>query len=203
MSHETVPEHLRIAQERAFSKAVEQDAEQLRWLGAEREGRVWRLPALNAAFLVDLQERCITTADGATIGLPWGILALHYLAITAQPELRGPESTFADLANARSYAGVYHQRVIARLCATVGREVGKLRAAAEKLQGRRVEAGDLGYDFHVFPRFPVRLVWHAPDEEFPPTATLLLPANAESCFCSEDLVVLSERLVARLAGQPF
>ena len=31
----------------------------------------------------------------------------------------------------------------------------------------------------------------------------LLPANAESYFCSEDLVVLSERLVSRLAGQPF
>ena len=64
-------------------------------------------------------------------------------------------------------------------------------------------AGDLAFDFVVFPRFSVRLVWHSPDDEFPSSATLLLPANAESYFCSEDLVVLSERLVSRLAGRPF
>jgi hypothetical protein len=55
----------------------------------------------------------------------------------------------------------------------------------------------------VFPRFSIRLVWYSPDDEFPSSATLLVPANAESYFCPEDLVVLSERLVSRLAGQPF
>ena len=91
--------------------------------------------------------------------------------------------------------------MIERLCATAGQSVEKLRAAAAALGGRTVTGGDAAFDFDVFPRFPVRLVWHAPDDEFPSSATLLLPANAESYFCSEDLVVLSERLMSRLAGR--
>jgi len=201
---ETPPQrNLQIAQERAFSRVAPQNAEKLLWLGAEFQDDAWRLPVLNETFCVDLRERRITTSDGVGIGLPWGILALHYLAISSYPELREPEITFADLGTARSYAGVYQQRVIGRLCTAVGRDVTKLRAAAEALKGRRVDAGDLAFNFDVFPRFPVRLVWHSPDEEFPSSATLLLPANAESYFCSEDLVVLSERLVSRLAGRPF
>ena len=90
---------------------------------------------LNETFCVDLQERRVTTSDGLGVGLPWSILALHYLAVTSYPELREPEITFADLAAARSYAGVYHQRVIGRFSATVGRDVAKLRAAAEALGG--------------------------------------------------------------------
>ena len=34
-------------------------------------------------------------------------------------------------------------------------------------------------------------------------ATLLLPANIEAYFCSEDIVVLSEQLISRLCGRGF
>ena len=108
-----------------------------------------------------------------------------------------------DLATARSYAGVYDGRVIARLCHTAGRDAETLGAAAARLGGQPVEAGDAAFDFRIFPRLTLRLIWHAPDEEFPPLATLLLPGNVESYFCSEDVVVLSESLVARLGGRPF
>ena len=57
--------------------------------------------------------------------------------------------------------------------------------------------------FDELPRVSLRLIWHAADEEFPPSATLLLPANIEEYFCSEDIVVLSECLVARLGGRPY
>lgn len=203
-SRKTSPQqNFQIAQDRAFSLVVPQSAEKLLWLGAKLRDDVWLLPVLNETFYVDLGGRRITTPDGTGVGSPWGILALHYLAITTYPEPCQPEVTFADLGTARSYAGVYHQRVIGRLCATVGRDIAKLRAAAETLGGRRIDAGDLAFDFDLFSRFTVRLVWHSPDEEFPPSATLLLPANAEAYFCSEDLVVLSEQLVSRLSGRPY
>ena len=43
----------------------------------------------------------------------------------------------------------------------------------------------------MFPRVSLRLIWHAADEEFAASATLLVPANIESYFCIEDVVVLS------------
>jgi hypothetical protein len=196
-------QNLKRAIEAAFETFAGQSPGQLAWLGAEPAAHAWRLAVLSDAFLVDASAKRITTAGGADVGPAWTIVALHYLSIRGRPQNQAPEVTFADLPTARSYASVYHQRVVARLCATAGRDAKRLHAAAVGLGGRPTSGGDAAFDFDVFPRFSVRLIWHAPDEEFPPAATLLLPANAESCFCSEDIVVLSESLVARLSGRPF
>jgi len=196
-------ENLKRATELAFEALCDQPEEQLRWLGAEPAGGAWRLPVLDDAFAVDQRLRRVTVTSGAEAGAAWRILALHYLAIRGRPQRQPPEVTFADLSTARSYAKVYRHRTTARLCATVGRSLESLQAGAAAIGGRTAEGGDAAFEFDVFPRVPMRLVWHAPDEEFPPTATFLLPANIESFFSAEDVVVLSEGLVARLCGRTF
>jgi hypothetical protein len=196
-------QNLQRATELAFDALTRQSADQIAWLGGERAGDRWRLPVLDDVFEVDTLAGRVTTAAGPEVGAAWRILALHYLAVRVRPEPRPPEITFGDLPTARSYAGVYQQRAVGRLCATVGREALPLRVAAAALGGRPVDGGDAAFNFDVFPRVTMRLVWHAGDEEFPSSATLLLPTNIDSYFCTEDIVVLSERLVSRLAGRPF
>jgi hypothetical protein len=196
-------DNLRRAAELAFDAVCSQTPEQLLWLGAHHADTFWHLPVLNELLTLDLSAGSITTPAGYEAGPVWRILLLHYLAITLRPESLEPEVTFADLPAARTYARVYHQRVIARLCATAGRDEKSLQAAADALGGRIVQGGDTAFDFDIFPRLCVRVIWHAADEEFPPAATLLLPANIESYFCIEDIVVLSECLVSRLGGRPF
>ncbi len=175
----------------------------MRWLGAEAAGGPWRLPVLEDVFQIDAPAGRVITSAGRPVGPHWRILALHYLSIGSRPERREPEITFADLQTARSYADVYRGRTEARLCATAGRDAATLSAAADAIRGRKVSGGDLGFQFDVFPRLSIRLVWYAADEEFPPSATILLPSNIEDYFCAEDIVVLSERLVSRLGGRPF
>ena len=187
----------------AFDALDGQSREQMLWLGAEPAGGAWKLPVLGEAIEADLSARSVRTSSADAVGPQWQILLLHYLAIRSRPEQRVPEVTFADLGTARSYAGVYQGRTVGRLCATAGRDAETLRAAAGALGGRDVAAGDLAFDFDAFPRLSLRLIWHAPDDEFPPSATFLLPANVESYLCAEDIVVLSERLVSRLCGRPF
>ncbi len=194
-------DNLQRATALAFEAVQRQTDAQMTWLGASRVGDCWRLPVLNAAVDVDLAARRIATLVGEEVNLAWCVLLLHYLAIAGRPDELVPEIVFADLPTARSYAGVYHQRAIGRLCATAGRDAEKLRAAAAALGGRAVSAGDAAFDFDVFPRLCLRVIWYAADEEFAPSATLLLPANIESYFCIEDVVVLSERVVAWLAGR--
>jgi hypothetical protein len=196
-------DNLQRAVELAFNAAGNQKPEQLLWLGAQPEGALWRLPVLNDLLAIDLSARCVTTRSGSDVSPVWRILLLHYLAITSRPETLDPQVTFADLPTARTYASVYHQRVIARLCGTAGRDEQRLLSAVDALGGRIVAGGDTAFDFDLFPRLCVRVIWHAADEEFPPTATLLLPANIESYFCIEDIVVLSECLVSRLGGRTF
>ena len=191
------------ATELAFTALQSQPEDQLRWLGAERSEGVWRLPVLDDVFLVDILSRRVSTSTGREVGAAWRILALHYLAVTGQPQRRPADTTFADLSASRSYASVYRGRVLGRLVGTAGRDADRLRQAAAAIGGHPAPGGDLAFDFAEFPQVSLRLIWHAADDEFPASATLLLPGNIESYFCAEDIVVASECLVARLSGKPF
>ena len=161
------------------------------------------MPVLNEIFEVDTKLGRVTTVAGDDINLWWRILALHYLGVEGDVQKLPPSIGFADISAGRSYAGVYKARVISRLCATAGRNAETLRPAAEKIGGIIVKGGDLGYDFNIFPKICIRLMWYAPDEEFPPSATVLLPENILSFFSVEDTVVLSESLIAVLSGKSF
>ena len=197
------PQHnLQTATDKAVEQLRAQSPEQLIWLGAARNGDLWRLGVLEDTLDVDIRAGCVSTGEGQ-VRPEWRLLVLHYLAITTKPATCPPEVTFAALPNARTYASVYEGRVIRRLCATAGRDAQTLAGAAAKLGARQANGGDLSFDFDVFGRLSVRLVWYAGDDEFGPSASLLLPGNIESILCVEDIVVLSEGIVSRLSGQPF
>lgn len=196
-------DHYERAAKKGFRAVAAQSEEQLVWLGAERFEEGWRLPVLEGVLEIDVPASQVTTAAGKTVNEAWRILVLHYLALADRPARCGPGITFADLGESRTYDSVYQGRVIGRLCATAGRSEEKLRAAAARLAGRAAEGGDLAFDFDIFPRLATRLIWHGPDDEFPPSATLLLPTNIEAYLPAEDIVVYSECLVARLGGRPF
>lgn len=187
----------------AFANLTDQSLDQLRWLGAEPLTGGCRIAVLDEQFTIDVDQQRISTSTGRLVGPVWSVLALHYLGVRPRPEQQVPEIAFADLADARTYAGVYQGRVVRRLCAKTGRDAQTLAEACRAVGGRAVAGGDLAYEFSMFPRLTIRLVWHAPDEEFPPSATFLLPANIGEYFCTEDIVVLSEALVSRLGGTGY
>jgi len=199
-----LPQHnLETATHKAIEALRDQPDEQLAYLGARPAGHIWWLSVLNEVFHVDITGGQVRTADGIDVGPMWRILALHYLDVRTRIEVASPEITFASLGSARAYADVYEARVTRRLCATVGRDAASLGAAAASIGARAVEGGDAAFEAAVFPRVSVRLVWYAGDDEFSPSAILLLPGNIESYFCVEDIVVMSERLVSRLSGKSF
>jgi hypothetical protein len=203
-SHVPSPqEAYRRAAELGFDSLARQSDEQLTWLGAQRSGGCWRVAVLDEIIAVDASDQRILTSTGNLVGPAWAILVLHYLSLSGRPPTGPPAITFADLKESRGYAGVYDARVVKHLCDTAGRNAPALQAAAENNAGKPAEDGDLAFDFTPFPRLTLRLIWHAPDDEFPPSATLLLPENIEAFFCAEDVACLSEGLVARLDGQPF
>ncbi|MHC4717325.1 MAG: DUF3786 domain-containing protein [Planctomycetota bacterium] len=198
------PQHnFQDAAAEAVQRLADQSHDQLRVLGATGEGDLWKLPVLDDVLTVELSSGSVRTSAGEEVRPPWRILVLHYLCCRSRPRVGELDVTFADLPGGRVYAVNYDARVIRRLCATVGREAGTLTAAAEAVGGRRAEGADLAFEFDVFPHLTVRLLWYAADEEFDPTATVLLPRDVEGILCIEDVVVLSEQLVSRLSGRPF
>lgn len=195
--------NLQVAIDKAGQDLRGQSAEELAWLGATPFGDHWSLPVLDDVLEVRLPEGLVRTSRGDAVRPQWRVLVLHYLGIRARFQVQPPTLTFADLPEGRVYAGNYDGRVIRRLCGTVGRDATSLAAAAARLNARPAGGGTLAFEFDVFPRLPLRLVWHAGDEEFPPSAAVLLPPSISSMLCAEDIVVLSEQLVSRLSGKPF
>jgi len=194
----------------ALLKALEalkgQPPLQLEWLGAgSLSPSTWSLAVMGDRFVIDVASGAVLCSTGQEVGLPWKILALHYLGIRIRPPAYPPEVSFADLASGRTYASVYQARVIQRLCAKAGRDLPHLREAALGVhaQSRACGTGDAAFDLAVFPRITLRLVWYAPDEEFAASAVLLMPRNIESFLCAEDITVLSEGVVSRMCGRPF
>lgn len=198
------PQHnLEDAAAKALAALRRQPDEQLEWLGARRAGPDWAVQVLDDLLTVRLDDGRVSTSAGREVGPRWQILTLHYLASAGRGGREEPAVAFADLPAGRSYAPVYGQRVIQRLCATAGRDAPTLAAAAAALAGQPAPGGDLAFDFRTYPRVRLRLIWYAGDSELPPSAVLLLPASIQSFFCVEDIVVLSERLVSRLGGGRF
>ena len=198
------PQHnLQDATDKAVASLADQSPEQMVWLGAQESDGRWRLNVLGEMLDVDPATGSVRDESGEDVSHWWRILVLHYLDIRSRVAPSHPAITFADLPAARAYAKVYQGRVIGRLCATAGRDLGTLRAAAESLGCRQAEGGDAAFDADIFPHITIRLIWHAADEEFPPSATLLLPETIGAMLCIEDIVVLSESFVARLSGRPF
>ncbi len=199
------PQHnLQDAVTNAFLELSPQSTDQLEWLGATVQADRWSVPVLADVLTVDLGQKSIRAADGKDVKPSWRVLTLHYLGVVVRPEELTPAVTFADIRGAQTYAPIYQQRVINRLCATVGRNAQDLRQACLALGGRETTGpGDIAFDFHIYPRVCLRLLWYTGDDEFAPSASLLLPSNIDSYFCLEDIVALSEELISRLSGKPF
>ena len=192
----------RQALARGFELLRGRDAESTKKLGAALagSGRL-ELPVLEGAFLVDAEAGICQTTGGEELRIEWQILAVHYLGAEIPGRELSRWVSFPELAaEARAYESAYRGRVLGRLTATAGRDRETFTKACRRLGGEPVDGpGDEGFEFRVFPNVPVRLAWYAGDDELPPGAAMVYGDNVTDFLPVEDVIVLSERLVARLA----
>lgn len=178
------------------------DRERLMALGAEfQECGGLELPCLSWRLALD--EESLTPRvlpEGCEAGAFWQVLTLDYLCA---PDLRGPVRmvSFADMADARTYAKPFQGRVLRRLEATAARDEATLIEAAERCGGVRGGVQPLQYVFRFFPRFELHVVHHPGDDEFPAACNVLFPHTTPLLFSIEDAVVAAEKLVACLNGR--
>lgn len=184
------------ALEKAYTAARSRDRNGFVRLGARvREDGVIELPVLGGVHLIDLEEGKVFDGGGEPTSLPWTILSLHYLLAEAPFPASVGWTSFSDMADVRSYLGVYQKRVVDRLCATAGRNREVFERASLRLGATAEKWGDCGFRYPVFPLVPIGVAWYAGDEDMGPGASVLFPGNIRAVFVPEDTIVLGESLV--------
>ncbi len=77
----------------------------------------------------------------------------------------------------------------------------ELQEACEKAGGRKLEEGDLSYEFEAFPCIRLRLVFWDEDEDFPAQAQILVDANITDFVHYETVGCMISDLLERLEQQ--
>lgn len=202
LSGQSPQDNYKQAYELAMAQAGRVPPDQLALLGviSESASRLI-LPVLAGAFHIDLDAGKLTDQIGQDVSVYWAVLALHYLQGRLAPESIEPYISFMDVPDARGYAKPYQGRVIQRFLHTLGRDGTTFTSAAQALAAQPIDAGDIAYEFAVFPRAHLRIIWYRGDDEIPPGVSFVYAQNIVDIFCVEDIVVMSGLLVGALSSK--
>ena len=113
---------------------------------------------------------------------------------------------FADLRNARPFAPAYQIGETDVFSATFSGHEKELREAFQKLDGRELPQGDVGYEIRAFDCMPMRFFFWERDEEFEAQGNILFDYSATDFNHVESAVSIADsgiKRLAELAGVPL
>ena len=126
------------------------------------------------------------------------ILILHYMLAAAPPQLTGNWVSYREIPGASFYYSAFVRRAVDPLKNIFGHNLEGLLKAGSLLEGRKIDTGDVGYEFRLLPNVPVRLILWTGDEEFPAAANIVFDENISGILSPEDIAWLAGMLVYRL-----
>ncbi len=170
-------------------------------LGARDAGEWVALDAFGRTCLVGPEG--VMAADGGPLDFTVRIVVAYDLLHGGLGELSGQWSAYRDFKDGAFFHASFSQIVETKIAGDFSGRLADLRAVAEKLGGKPLDAG-LGGDFccrfSALPRLPLALVFYDADEEFPSSARVLFDANAPLFLDMECLAVLGLILADQLAA---
>lgn len=153
---------------------------------------VMAVPGMEISLKDDLPRR-------QDIDLTDRILMLHYLGNARGTPSSGKLIGFKQLPGGCFEHGSFSREVLTPLLERFGKEPERLATAAENLGGSRVSYGDVAVSIKAFPRVSVIIVLWRGDDEFAPNASVLFDRTVTDYLSTEDMTVLCERIVEKLA----
>ena len=127
------------------------------------------------------------------------VLILHYLTASGGSP-SGNWVAYREIPGATFYFSAFVKRAVDPLKKAFGADASLLEAPAKMLGGTPVDAGDVGFEFRLFPKVPIQLILWEGDEEFPAEANILFDDSIGDLLSPEDIAWLAGMLVYRLMG---
>lgn len=164
-----------------------------------RENSVFKILFLDREY--ELEYPSFTFKDKSDpnkqIPLQEQVLILHYLMGKHKPGT-GKWIAYREIPGASFYFSAFVKRAIDPLKKTFGSNIAGLTKSAETLQGKKIDSGDAGFEFQLFPNITLQLILWAGDEEFPAEANILFQDSICEILSPEDAAWLAGMLVYRL-----
>lgn len=166
------------------------------------DGKALRIPFLDRSYRVDYPEFAFSDQQETEREVPLQeqVLILHYLEAAGPVQPSGRWIAYREIPGAAFYFGAFVKRAISPLKNVFGEQVAELTRPAEMLGAAKIEEGDAGFEFDLFPHLPLRLIVWSGDEDFPPEASILFDESAGRLLSPEDAAWAASLLVYRLIG---
>ena len=160
----------------------------------------FRVPFLNRTYHLQFPDFTFVDADNSEAEVPIQeqVLILHYMNALQQSPVTGKWIAYREIQGGAFYYSTFVKRAIDPLKKVFGNNVSSLPPAAEKIGGKAIDNGDVGYEFYVLPKVPLQLILWEGDEEFEPEANILFDEITGTYLSPEDAVWLAGMLVYRL-----
>jgi len=164
------------------------------------EGQFLHIHFLDRSYLVSypLFEFKDQASSEKEVPIQEQVLILHYLMAAEVPDLAGHWVSYREIPGASFYFGAFVKRAVDPLKKVFGQNISGFSQAAEKLQARKIENGDAGFEFRVFPAVPLQLILWEGDDEFPAEANILFDKTIGRILSPEDVAWLAGMVVYRL-----
>ncbi len=160
----------------------------------------FRIPFLTRTYRVSFPDFAFVDENDADTEVPIQeqVLILHYMSAMEKKPVSGKWIAYREIPGAAFYYSSFVKRAIDPLKKVFGQNTAGLPPAADKIGGKAIDNGDVGYEFRVLPKVPLQLILWEGDEEFAPEANILFDETAGSYMSPEDAAWLAGMLVYRL-----
>jgi len=126
------------------------------------------------------------------------VLAMRVLTAGVYAPLTGTFKAYRELPWGDVYDQNFNGRCIKRFAYGFGFKPDTFAKAAEALSGKRIDLGDIAYEFDFMGGIKCRFILWKPDDEFPPSAQILFSDNAVLMYDAEDLAVVGDVIISTL-----
>jgi hypothetical protein len=129
------------------------------------------------------------------------ILILRYLCEGRYFGENGKRLSYNEIPWGSVYYRNFEGRCLKRLAYTFGNDIPRFKRiieAAPGLKAEKLPQGDAGYRIEFLSGLHISLILYAADEEFPPSAQILLDDNLVFAFSAEDLAAAGEVIIDSL-----
>lgn len=185
---------------KAYQDLEPEDISQRTGIPYDRETSSFTLRMMGITYRISHPGYKVTHLDGEEIG--WfpleqkpnaRILVLRFLTEGVSAPAAGKFLTYREIPWGEVYFKQFQGRCIFRLAYGFGNRQEQFAEIMEKIGGKKLDFGDLSYEFEFMNGLQLRMILWEGDDEFPPSAQILFSDNFPVAFIQgEDMAVVGD-----------